>query len=453
MAAGTSSDEDEDVSDGGNASDWEDEHWDNIEKESMRALDAQLASLGQGPGESGPGDKVRTPSSKVRAKGGSKVVASASSSSHAVASEQDLVSAPVSPAVHSPSPGESSASNRGPALQDFLPGPPPARERDELSEDARRLKETCILDPYRPEDHVLTSEEMWGGLSSGDEGEEGDDERKVTQAEQEAAQAEQEAAQESYRSTYRSTLDSGTRHPGSSAGAVDASDMSNAWSSSAWNVPSEPREGLSCGIVGAETSLGTIRSAQKEPPLRVPCPRPADFYLDPLVDAGKLLEEACAREPYRQEDHFLTAAEMWGGSSGSDSGRQQQPLGSSPQNRAQQAWVAEDQPLTAEEMWGGVSDDEAENAPAQSSHLSAPADHGVSRQTGLAANSVSRSKAERLHRILAGHRAATELADLNFEELSAVADDCLRAVDTLRWVLDRQRGLAVRSETNGLSAP
>lgn len=53
---------------------------------------------------------------------------------------------------------------------------------------------------------------------------------------------------------------------------------------------------------------------------------------------------------------------------------------------------------------------------------------------------------ERLLRILAGPDSEAVLGSLPFEELTAVADDCERAVETLRWVLQRQRAASKASE-------
>ena len=33
----------------------------------------------------------------------------------------------------------------------------------------RQMQEACSKDPYNPEDHLLTSEEMWAGFSSEEE--------------------------------------------------------------------------------------------------------------------------------------------------------------------------------------------------------------------------------------------------------------------------------------------
>ncbi|CAE6972588.1 unnamed protein product [Symbiodinium sp. CCMP2592] len=47
------------------------------------------------------------------------------------------------------------------------------------------------------------------------------------------------------------------------------------------------------------------------------------FDASQLVDAGRLLENACLQEPYRPEDHQLTAEEFWGGTSDSSQERRE----------------------------------------------------------------------------------------------------------------------------------
>lgn len=55
----------------------------------------------------------------------------------------------------------------------------------------------------------------------------------------------------------------------------------------------------------------------------------------------------------------------------------------------------------------------------------------------------------RLERLLAGTEAPMMLEGLSFEELSLVAEDCQRAVETLRWVLARQQELVMKSHRAG----
>eukprot|EP00747_Dinoflagellata_sp_TGD_P159275 gnl/TRDRNA2_/TRDRNA2_177878_c1_seq1.p1 gnl/TRDRNA2_/TRDRNA2_177878_c1~~gnl/TRDRNA2_/TRDRNA2_177878_c1_seq1.p1 ORF type:complete len:219 (+),score=58.75 gnl/TRDRNA2_/TRDRNA2_177878_c1_seq1:28-684(+) len=136
----------------------------------------------------------------------------------------------------------------------------------------------------------------------------------------------------------------------------------------------------------------------------------------PLADFSKALLD----EPYRPEDHVLTAEEMWGGLSSGDEGEEEEEQKASPSL-----------PAVAEKKL------QLDRSQSSSNRRSPMAD---TRPAGVSAPSAS-DDGERLRRVLAGAAAAQELNDLNFAELSAVADDCSRAVETLRWVLQRQRQL------------
>jgi len=189
-----------------------------------------------------------------------------------------------------------------------------------------------------------------------------------------------------------------------------------------------------------------------------------------LEDAGRQLEEVCKSEPYRPEDHALTAEEMWGDTSDEEDGtRKERTDGAgravaSTSARQPDGQPLEDAMLTAEEMWGGLSDDEGGAADKTTTKdptaVSAvvptqPSAHGggipLKQSEPLAppqplptpsGGGTSLSDAERLKRVLAGADAAQVLGKLRFAELTAVAADCQKAVETLRWVLTRQHEMA-----------
>ena len=64
----------------------------------------------------------------------------------------------------------------------------------------------------------------------------------------------------------------------------------------------------------------------------------------------------------------------------------------------------------------------------------------------------ARGSVTRLRRMLAGAEAPKALSALSFQELDAVAVDCLKAAETLRWVLERQREPLLVSDSSGLQA-
>merc|ERR1712039_169416 len=121
-------------------------------------------------------------------------------------------------------------------------------------------------------------------------------------------------------------------------------------------------------------------------------------------------------------------------------------------------------PLTAEEMWGGVSEDDEEplsvppasvattfTPPARKgdglatvvdrSASASPSSRVLSEPAVVQPSASASRDATRLQRILAGSDAPAILNGLNFDELAEVADDCEKAAETLRFVLQRQREL------------
>lgn len=173
-----------------------------------------------------------------------------------------------------------------------------------------------------------------------------------------------------------------------------------------------------------------------------------------LEEAGRQLEEVCRVQPYRPEDHTLTAEEMWGDTSDEDGtgrgvtdGGGRASASAAPERSSGQP--LEETVLTAEEMWGGLSDDEGgapeKDSPADSAPASLRQAEPLPPPQPLptpAAGSANLSDAERLARLLAGPEAPQTLGRLRFAELTAVAEDCQKAVETLRWVLTRQHEMA-----------
>ncbi|CAJ1462018.1 unnamed protein product [Effrenium voratum] len=187
-------------------------------------------------------------------------------------------------------------------------------------DDVRRMQQAISREPYRPEDHQFTSEEMWAGFSSEEEGE--------------PAQSSQEKGVEEEPESKKLEEQSKDFHP-------------------------EARARVDEGKAAMrETMMGHF-------------------------------ERACMQEPYRPEDHHLSVEEFWGGSDSSRGSRSK-------------------------------------------------VEHSVG-QEDLEAST-------RLQRMLAGDRAPQALADLDFQQLDAVARDCLQASETLRWILRRQYETVIQSQ-------
>lgn len=291
-------------------SDWEEDHWDAVESEAMKALEAKLNEM--------------------------------------------LPGAPGSSA------GSSSAA--------------PRAQNMELLEDARRLQEVCLREKYRPEDHVFTAEEMWGGSSSSEEAEKPAEEPKLP------AKAPQQG------------------------------------------TSSQPQ--LRLLEVGLRPSASTTARLREKLPKGVVM---ADSKLVGMAGVSAQLQAACQGDPYRPEDHTLSAEEMWGGLD------------------AKAPELPEDleEPLTLEEFWGSALLAPPGRGPESSTQS---AEQKVSNQSsGLQltrpAAQTALSPEQRLGRLLAGEEAASQLSALSFEELEEVVSDCQRAVTTLRWALSRQREL------------
>eukprot|EP00928_Gymnodinium_smaydae_P024440 TRINITY_DN19773_c0_g2_i1.p1 TRINITY_DN19773_c0_g2~~TRINITY_DN19773_c0_g2_i1.p1 ORF type:complete len:294 (-),score=55.83 TRINITY_DN19773_c0_g2_i1:24-905(-) len=216
------------------------------------------------------------------------------------------------------------------------------------------------------------------------------------------------------------------KQPASAASSSAVVHSPPSWPPSQPQAPEVPQNGVSV------TDSSMLRSAFE-----------ADAGDDSVPSAMSRLQAICLQEPYRPEDHIMTAEEMW-----ADSSAEEQE----EQSRAR----AEDEPLSAAEMWGCDSEDEGSPAlnpsrqaiarVANAQRVAAPssvpeAPPPLSERAGEVAPSDS-ADALRLRRILAGDAAQGLLGGLTIEELDAVADDCERAVETLRWVLRRQRELA-----------
>ncbi|CAL1158837.1 unnamed protein product, partial [Cladocopium goreaui] len=181
-----------------------------------------------------------------------------------------------------------------------------------------------------------------------------------------------------------------------------------------------------------------------------------------LPEHMRLMQEACSRDPYRPEDHQFTSEEMWAGFSSAEEDAEEDPKSQAvevrptqqPQSRAkssaagakelemmdgaqqrlhrvcfQEPYRPEDHQLTVDEFWGGMDED----TPAEEGRSEPPPKtRKLQTPDGMAEADV------RLQRMLAGADAPKALSTLDFQELSDVASDCLKAAETLRWVLERQ---------------
>ncbi|CAE7445252.1 unnamed protein product, partial [Symbiodinium sp. CCMP2456] len=309
------------MSDGESSSDYE-QDWDNLERDSMRALEARLAQLD----DAGQAD--------LQQRGAARAAAASSTD---VASGERVLEA---------------------AEQGFVPGP---------HDDLRQMRDAVLSEPYRPEDHVLTQEEMWAGFSS----------------EEEAVEA--PLVMEVPAATNKGPSEAASRVPEQPQKRQAVLEMSQPSqpSSQACRQKSGPFCQQLAQLLFAE-DLVTLNTFDQI------CEA---FDASQLVDAGRLLENACLQEPYRPEDHELTAEEFWGGTS--DSSQERQSIAALPAKttgKLQQAPLAETE---------------------------------------------KPSEAVRLERLLSAAAAPTVLADLSFVELGEVARDCLKAAETLQWVLNR----------------
>lgn len=278
------------------------------------------------------------------------------------------------------------------------------------------LQEICKKDPYNPEDHLLTAEEMWGGMSD-DEGAAGDEAAPPA--------AEGPPAPEAQLSAQGAPV----AGPTSLAGAREAAPPAVA-----------EFESLDGERAGSSALRPTGMHAQGSPSAAAAQPSNASLQrnLRRPADVGALLHQACQLEPYRPEDHFLTAEEMWGDSGSEGSAGEKPTLAPADEGGR----FPQDQAFTAEEMWGGLPGEE-------------DGGHGPEAAFPTCPVTAPRSPCgpqERLARVLAGPEAPQRLGTLEFEELEVVAEDCQRAVETLRWVLARQRAMLAGSGRPGAGA-
>ncbi|CAJ1462019.1 unnamed protein product [Effrenium voratum] len=170
-------------------------------------------------------------------------------------------------------------------------------------------------------------------------------------------------------------------------------------------------------------------------------------------DDVRRMQQAISREPYRPEDHQFTSEEMWAGFSSEEEGEpaqssqekgveeepeskklEEQSKDFHPEARARvdegkEPYRPEDHHLSVEEFWGGSDSSRGSRSKVE---------HSVG-QEDLEAST-------RLQRMLAGDRAPQALADLDFQQLDAVARDCLQASETLRWILRRQYETVIQSQ-------
>jgi len=300
--------------------------WDNVEEEVMRAFDDKLDALCPAPLIAGT---LAAPDLPPRGTAGC--------AASVVAEDTTIALAPlVSGTIAAPEQLHQCLAAPSVAKEEARPSleEPCTTQQVLYSDSSTAFRELCKAEPYRPEDQVLTADEMWGGLSSDDEG--------------------------------AARVCSGTM-PGSA-------------------VTQQAEQ--SADLTAPSTHHSSGDKSQR------------------LADTGALLQQACQLEPYKPEDHILTAEEMWGTSDSDNEGG---------------ASAAETAGQHAEKQTGDSRD-------AGSSHV--PLVWSASSNSG-----------ERLRRVLAGVEAPKVLAGLGFAELSAVAEDCERAVATLRWVLTKQHDM------------
>eukprot|EP00929_Paragymnodinium_shiwhaense_P104771 TRINITY_DN69486_c0_g1_i1.p1 TRINITY_DN69486_c0_g1~~TRINITY_DN69486_c0_g1_i1.p1 ORF type:complete len:290 (+),score=54.92 TRINITY_DN69486_c0_g1_i1:101-970(+) len=163
-----------------------------------------------------------------------------------------------------------------------------------------------------------------------------------------------------------------------------------------------------------------------------------------LANDSQRLLQACRDERYDPEDHMMTAEEMWGGASDSDSDASPSiaisaALETAARDAAQHADAASrdvrslgsHSPAQATRGTYSPTLPDRRTAYSPQPHSSPPMRHPMGPPMDL--------QDGRLRRILAGPEAPNVLKDLSFEELSVVADDCQRSVATLRWILQRQQ--------------
>mmetsp|Transcript_168151 Transcript_168151/g.322849 ORF Transcript_168151/g.322849 Transcript_168151/m.322849 type:complete len:293 (-) Transcript_168151:94-972(-) len=255
------------------------------------------------------------------------------------------------------------------------------------------------------------------------------------------------------------------------------------------HYPSEPSMEPECKQATPEEAAAAAqaRSLQEEVAALDPMAGFEDFF--------GVLRKACAQEGYKPEEHIRSAEEMWGDLSDSDGEKREAKPRQNPSEVRRDP--GEHVPLTVEEMWGDLSDDDAvpdqagiaqasqqppapqradpmpanlepttvlgrlfgvtaeqaagmpssssesfrpplRSSPDGSGSTAASAGRGVS-----SSSSSADQAAARLQKVLAGPDAPRLLEKLSFDELTTVADDCMRATETLRWVLQRQRAMAV----------
>jgi len=319
-------------------------------------------------------------------------------------------------------------------VEDEEPELQEGKEQVGYTDSQQSLLNICEKDPYRPEDHVLTAEEMWGGLSSEEDGDAAQCPPPALIGEAVAAGDIPSARRPEHGES--SEARQGLRASRTHAPAVSASAVAGA---SAGEVRVlGPSLNERCGPSSTKT-MASCRDPGK---------------LERLATAGCLLQQACHLEPYRPEDHILTAEEMWGSSDDGGEGMQlfeavQQDCGYQP----------EDYVLTVEEMWGDPYGDDANGAGEATpmADVASAGAEGSGCTLGPRAPELSgignEDSSKRLRWLLAGTEAPRLLGNLGFEELAGVAKDCQCAVETLQWVLARQRDLLVAGAVSGAGPP
>jgi len=327
---------------GSSGSDWEGEPWEDIEQKAMRALDEKL-------------DELYPATPYLRASNSTAAALGSTTHNGRCAVVKDACIGGPSELAACLNGGPPAAAS-GVTKPELSSSPLVPGVAGSVGQGTRQLEEACLLEPYRPEDHILTAEEMWGGL----EDDEDDDEL-------------YQPAPSSPAASFRTTA------PALSAGGGSAvAEKAHCVGSS------PPVAAQGCLTIAAN---GTATMGPYEP-------------LSTLCEGRPMggLQDACLLEPYRPEDHVLTADEMWGG-------------------REHDNDNVDDGLIVKEAATLVVTTADSSRSPT----------HDGSKQ--------------RLCRILAGGNAPALLEHLDFDELSALADDCTCAAETLRWVLQRQRDL------------
>lgn len=202
------------------------------------------------------------------------------------------------------------------------------------------------------------------------------------------------------------------------------------------------------GALQAESLPAAITTPVANRDLGLPLPRATPTLLREVgIAAGDLSQmlQAVAHEPYRPEDHILSLEEMWGGSEeegGADIVGSGVPV---PSPNGTISPVASPMRFRGQ----GVEGTGKREADQFDANVFQPENDFSLRlldpQASIAALQKE-SAEERLRKILAGQFAPEVLDKLSFSELDAIADDCQRAVETLRYIISRQRTLAAAEQ-------